>query len=114
MTTASSPSRLPSASLASMTEPTGVQATRRPGRSKACRIHHMETIHILVGIDGVQDLGRYHLLGQRQLHQYAMHGRILVQLVDQSQKLCFRGRAGSRCSQEFIPTSTVCFALLAT
>ena len=52
----------------------------------------MEAVDVLVGIDREQDMRRVDVLGQRQLHQDAVHGRIAVQPGDQLQQLGF-GRA---------------------
>ena len=70
---------------------------RRTGdeRILACReladIDNIEAVDVLCWIEGIQNLHRRNLLGQRQLHQYAMNGGIPVEVVDERQQLGFRG-----------------------
>ena len=58
-------------------------------RAQAAHIHHMKTIHVLVGVDGVQNLGTIDMLGHRHLHQYSVYGGISVEFVNQRQKISF-------------------------
>src|SRR5262249_12219969 len=46
----------------------------------------------LVGVDGVEDRLRIDLPGQRQLHEDAVDGRILVQAIDEREQLALCGR----------------------
>jgi hypothetical protein len=50
----------------------------------------MKTVNVLHRIYRVQHLGLVHVLGQGQLHQYPVHRRVVVELLDQSQNLLFR------------------------
>jgi hypothetical protein len=47
----------------------------------------METVHVLGGIDGGDDLLRVDMRGQRKLHQDRMHRRIAVEAADQRQQI---------------------------
>ncbi|MNR23217.1 hypothetical protein D3C85_1402240 [compost metagenome] len=46
----------------------------------------MKPVHVLLGRDGLDDLVRVHVLGQRKLHQDAVDGRVLVQDGDAGQQ----------------------------
>ena len=52
-------------------------------------VQDMEGIHILGLVYGINDLGLVNMLGERQLHEYSVHGGILVQGIDMSEKLGF-------------------------
>jgi hypothetical protein len=83
ITTAWSPLRLGTARFARIAEPVGVQGTsvRSP-------------IHVLVGIDGVQNLLGVDMLGQRKLHQDAVHLRVGVEALHERQDLLLGGALG--------------------
>ena len=53
-------------------------------------IDDIEAVDVLCWIEGIQNLHRRNLLGQRQLHQYAMNGGIPVEAIDERQQLGFR------------------------
>ena len=59
---------------------------------KPARIHDMEPVHILIWVDGIDNLVGIDLGWQRQLHQNAMHGWILVELVYQRQQFSLQCR----------------------
>src|SRR5208282_2470984 len=60
----------------------------------AADVGGMEGIDVLKRQDRVQNAGRIDSLGQRQLHQDAMHGRVTVQAFDQRQEIVSRRLGG--------------------
>ena len=50
-------------------------------------VHRMKTIHILLGVDGIENLCLIEVFRQRKLHQNAMYLGVFVQLVDQRKQL---------------------------
>ena len=61
-----------------------------PGAEQA-DIGNMEPVRVLRGRDGVDHEVFVQVAGQRQLHEDAMHSRVVVQLVDQRQQVRLRG-----------------------
>jgi hypothetical protein len=54
-------------------QPAGVQGRKHiVADQDAAHVHRMEGVHVLVGVDGQQDLVGIDVLGQRQLHQDAV------------------------------------------
>ena len=54
----------------------------------------METVHILVGMDGFNNMGGFNMFGQRKLNQDAINGAVAVQLVYQGQQFILAGGGG--------------------
>ena len=59
---------------------------------EVCHVHRVETVNILLCADSCDNLIRVDMLGQRQLHQDAVNAVVVVQLVDNAQKLLLRDR----------------------
>ena len=93
ITTASSPASDPCTCLGE--HDAGQRRARhdagQPGRQQPGR-QRMKAVDILGRRDGLDHLARVDLRRQRQLHQDAMHGRVLVQPLDQLQQLGFGRR----------------------
>ena len=68
----------------------------RPARQQQARIGGRQRVHILGGIERVQHRGFVQMLGQRQLHQYAVHGFVGVQFAHLGQQRVLRGVGGQR------------------
>ena len=98
ITTACWPDSELSASCSSIDTPSGVHGTGKSSgapefdRAQPADIQRMEAVDILGRIDGQQHLRGVDVLGQRQLHQDAVHGLVGVEPGDQRQQLGF-GRA---------------------
>ena len=52
----------------------------------------MKAIDILARVDCIHDTGRIETGGQRQLHQNAVHGLVVVEQIDQRQQVRLAGR----------------------
>jgi hypothetical protein len=65
-----------------------------PAGEERARVQGPEAVHVLGGRQLVEDGVGIDLLGQRELHQHAVHRRIGVQLRDQREQLRLRGGLG--------------------
>ena len=54
----------------------------------------METVHVFLRVDALQNGLAVDVFGQRQLHQNAVHFRVGVQTVNQIQQFGFAGGGG--------------------
>ena len=68
----------------------------RAARQQQAGIGGGERVHILGGIERIQHRGFVQMLGQRQLHQDAMHGFVGVQLAHLGQQYVLAGVGGKR------------------
>ena len=56
----------------------------------------MEAIHVLDRTDALDDGGLVDVGGQGELHQYAVDGRVLIEVLDERQELRFRRSSTGR------------------
>ena len=74
----------------------------------------MESVDILRRVDGVDHGVRIDLVGQGKLYENAVHGGVVVQLVDFGEQVCLRRVDGQGLAQRVHAGLTVCLFLLRT
>ena len=65
----------------------------------------MESVNVLVGVDGVDHRGLVDVLGERELDQDAVDLGIAIQLANQGQQFGLAGLGGERVLNDFMPSS---------
>src|SRR6185312_7069627 len=69
------------------------RAQAEAAQREAAHVHRLEAIHVLAGVDAVDQRVLVDVLRQRRLHQDAVDGRIGVELVDQREQFFLRRAA---------------------
>jgi len=66
-------------------------AQQRHALGQAADIVGVEAVHIFIRTDALEQQRGVQVLGQRQLHQDAVDGRVFVELVDQGEQIGLAG-----------------------
>ena len=66
----------------------------RPFQDQAAEVVRMKGVDVLVGMNALGDLVDMDMLGQRQLHENALHHWVGIKAIDEREQFRLRGRGG--------------------
>ena len=92
----------------------GARQRRRGAEHEPAEVGRVQAVGVLVRVDQLQDRVLVDALGQRQLHDVAGAGRVLVELATASATCAWDAVAGSRRWIEAMPTCAQSRCLLRT
>ena len=70
------------------------RAQAKPAQRQPPHVDRLETVHVLAGVDAIDQRILVDVTGQRRLHQDAVHVRVGIETVDQGEQVGLGGVGG--------------------